>query len=42
MSLITIAVILGAPLGIPVGVSAVHHAGDRWKRFARWRGRTEE
>ena len=39
MSLITIAVILAAPLGIPAGVSAAHHAADRWRSFARWRRR---
>jgi len=40
LSLLTIAFIFGAPLGIPIGVSAVHHANDRWQRFARRLGQT--
>ncbi|MEE6176026.1 hypothetical protein [Mycobacterium sp. 050134] len=39
IGLITIAVVFVAPLGIPAGVSALHHASARWRRFARWRRR---
>ncbi len=42
ISLLTIAFIFGAPLGIPIGVSAVHHANDRWQRFTRPRGQSKK
>ncbi|WP_276327171.1 hypothetical protein [Mycobacterium europaeum] len=39
IGLITIVVIFAAPLGIPAGVSAAHHAADGWRGLARWRRR---